>query len=445
MHSRILLVDDEEIIQVGITRYLSSKGYSVSQAFSLSQARSMLEKEVFDAVLLDIKLPDGMSLDLIQEITTKFSSTPVIVISGMADVSTAVKAMRLGATNFITKPMEIEGLGLSIQKCLEHEELKKIESRSRRLKKAPLEPYFGNSPKSLQVRKFAEVASKNDSVVLLTGETGTGKGVLAKWIHENSSRASGNYVELNCSALRGELLRSELYGHTRGSFTSALKDREGLIEVADNGTLFLDEIGDMELSVQAELLKTIEEKSFRRIGENKIRTSKFRLICATNKKLLEESEIGKFRTDLYYRICVFPIELPALKERKEDIPGFAENILLSFGYQKFPLDSEVLKHLIDYSWPGNIREMRNILERALLLAQGKDLKIEHFPGLTCKSAVIDEKIEECTLKEVERKHIIRIVNRYDQDLARASKVLGISLEVLKSKLESFDYFAFARA
>lgn len=443
MHSRILLVDDEEIVQIGITRYLSSKGYSVSQAFSLSQARSMIEKEVFDAVLLDVKLPDGISLDFIQEITAKFCSTPVIVISGMADVSTAVQAMRMGATNFITKPMEIEGLGLSIQKCLEHEELKKRESRSRRLKKAPMEPYFGNSPKWLQIRKFADVASKNDSVVLLTGETGTGKGVLAKWIHENSSRVAGNYVELNCSALRGELLRSELYGHVRGSFTSALKDREGLIEVADNGTLFLDEIGDMELSVQAELLKTIEEKSFRRIGENKIRTSRFRLICATNKKLLKESETGKFRTDLYYRICVFPIELPALRECKEDISGFAENILFSFGYQKFPLDSEVLKYLTDYSWPGNIREMRNILERALLLAQGKDLKIEHFPGLTCKPADIEERIEECTLKEVERKHIIRIVNRYDQDLSRASKVLGISLEMLKSKLESYDYFAFA--
>jgi DNA-binding NtrC family response regulator len=227
MHSRILLVDDEEIVQIGITRYLSSKGYSVSQAFSLSQARSMIEKEVFDAVLLDVKLPDGISLDLIQDITAKFSSIPVIVISGMADVSTAVQAMRMGATNFITKPMEIEGLGLSIQKCLEHEELKKRESRSRRLKKAPMEPYFGNSPKWLQIRKFADVASKNDSVVLLTGETGTGKGVLAKWIHENSSRVAGNYVELNCSALRGELLRSELYGHVRGSFTSASRTGRG--------------------------------------------------------------------------------------------------------------------------------------------------------------------------------------------------------------------------
>ncbi len=443
MQSRILLVDDEEIVQIGISRYLCGKGYSVSQAFSISQARSMIEKEVYDAVLLDIKLPDGTSLDLIQEITARFSSTPVIVISGMADVSTAVKAMRLGATNFITKPMQIEGLGLSIQKCLELEELKKKENRSRRLKKTPSEPFFGNSPQSMQIRQFAEVASNNDSVVLLTGETGTGKGVLAKWIHDNSSRAAGNYVELNCSALRGELLRSELYGHARGSFTSALKDREGLIEVADNGTLFLDEIGDMELSVQAELLKTIEEKSFRRIGENKIRTSKFRLICATNKKLLEESETGKFRIDLYYRICVFPIDLPALKERKEDISGFAENIMLTFGYQKFPLDQEVLKHLIDYSWPGNIREMRNVLERALLLAQGKDLKLEHFPGLTCKSDIIDEKNEECTLIEAERKHIIRVMNRYDQDLVRASKVLGISLEMLKSKLESFDYFAFA--
>lgn len=443
MHSRILLVDDEEIVQIAITRFLSGCGYDVTQAFSMKQARALIEKEVFDVILLDVKLPDGISLDLIQEINSKFSSTPVIVISGAADVSTAVKAMRLGATNFITKPMEIEGLGLSIQKCLEHEELKKKEYRSRRLKKASVEPYFGDSPKSLQIKKIAEVATNNDSVVLLLGETGTGKGVLAKWIHENSSRAAGNYVELNCSALRGELLRSELYGHARGSFTSALKDREGLIEVADNGTLFLDEIGDMELSVQAELLKTIEEKSFRRIGENKIRTSRFRLICATNKKLLEESETGKFRTDLYYRICVFPIELPALKERKEDIPGFAENILRSFGYQYFPLDHEVQKYLLDYSWPGNIREMRNVLERALLLAQGRKLTFEHFSGLNCKLAVFDDTSEACSLKEIERKHIIRMVNHYNQDLVRASKVLGISLEMLKAKLESFDYFAFA--
>lgn len=442
--SRILLVDDEEIIQIGISKYLSNSGYNVTLANSLKQARLKIETEVFDAILLDIKLPDGTSLDLIKEIATKFSSlTPVIVISGVADVNTAVEAMRMGATNFITKPMQIEGLGLSIQKCLEHEELKKKESRAQRLKKTSLEPYFGTSLKSLQVREFAEVASMNDSVVLLLGETGTGKGVLAKWIHEHSSRVAGNYVELNCSALRGELLRSELYGHARGSFTSALKDREGLIEVADNGTLFLDEIGDMEMSVQAELLKTIEEKSFRRIGENKIRTSRFRLICATNKKLLDESEIGKFRTDLYYRICVFPIELPALKQRKEDIPGFVENILLSFGYQNLPLDQEIMNSFMEYSWPGNIREMRNVLERAILLSLGKSLKIEHFPGLTSKSMMIEETNENCSLKEIERKHIIRIIKRYNQDMVTASKVLGISIEMLKAKLESFDYFAFA--
>lgn len=443
MHLKVLLVDDEEIIQIGIKKFFTPLGIQTVSAGSLQQARDMVEKELYDAIILDVKLPDGISLDFIQEIIKKGISTPVIVISGIADVATAVKAMRLGAANFITKSIDIDVLGLSIQKCLEHEELKKKESRSKRLKNSQKEPYFGSSPKSRQIQLFAEVAAQNDSVVLLLGETGTGKGVLAKWIHEHSSKASGNYVELNCSSLKGELLRSELYGHARGAFTSALKDREGLIEVADNGTLFLDEIGDMDLSVQAELLKTIEEKSFRRIGENKIRNSRFRLICATNKELLKQSESGKFRSDLYYRICVFPIELPALRDRKTDIPGFVENILVSFGYQNFPINSDLLQHLTNYCWPGNIREMRNVLERALLLSQGKELTIDHFPGIAAGAMHTEENTEMVTLWEVERSHIMKIMKHCNHDLVNTSRVLGISIDTLKAKLESFDNLAVA--
>ena len=441
MGTKILLVDDEDVIQIGLSKYLGKLGYSVSKAYTLKQARQLIETEIFDTILLDVKLPDGISLDLIQEINSSGEDVPIVVISGVSDIQTAVKSIQAGAANFITKSVEIEALGLSIQKCLEHTKLKKQEARSKRLNMSPVQPYIGNSTQGKQVGKFAEVAARNDSVVLLLGETGTGKGVIARWIHEHSDRSSGNYVELNCSALKGELLRSELYGHARGSFTSAVKDREGLIEVADHGTLFLDEIGDMDLSVQAELLKTIEEKKFRRIGENKLRTSNFRLICATNKNLLQGAENGKFRTDLYYRICVFPIELPALSARKKDIPGFLKNFLISFGYENLPLGPELLRKLINYSWPGNIREMRNVIERAILLSQGNKLTLEHFPGITETPETIDESEDIYTLSEVERKHILKIMDLFNDDLTEASKVLGISIDALKSKLNNFDYVA----
>ena len=442
MNPNILIVDDEEVIQAGLQRYLGKAGFRTTRAYSLREAREKIDTTAFNAILLDVRLPDGMSLELIQEIGAKYEDVPVIVMSGVADIPSAVKAIQSGAVNFITKPLEIEGLGLSVCKCLEHEELKKQEIRSKRLKKVAPKPFFGVSAQSKRLNYFADVAAKNESVVLLLGETGTGKGVLAKWIHENSSRASGSFVELNCSALRGELLKSELYGHCRGSFTSALKDREGLIEIADGGTLFLDEIGDMDLGVQAELLKTIEEKKFRRIGENKIRTSDFRLICATNKSLRQESDAGKFRSDLYYRICVFPIEMPSLRERRDDIPGLLKYFLQGFGYTRLPLNSNLLNSLVAYPWPGNIREMKNVLERALLLSQGKSLDSEHFPGLETGAKLLHE-FDQCTLKEMVQMHIERTMERFNNDVAAASRCLGISVKALKDRLKAQDFIVAA--
>ncbi len=441
---KILLVDDEEATLFGYTRYLSKSGFTTVSAKSLKEAKSHTTTELFDGILLDLRLPDGNAIDWIAELHSTQENMSIIVITGTNDIPTAVKAMKYGAHNFLTKPVTMEDLVTSLRKSLEVEELRKRDGIYQRLASQKTEPYFGKSPAIEKVMQYANVAALNNTVVLLYGETGTGKGILARWIHEHSARKNETFVEVNCSSLKGELLRSELFGHAKGAFTSAIKDRSGLIEIVDGGTLFLDEIGDMDLEVQAQLLKTIEEKSYRRIGENKLRTSDFRLICATNRNLTEESLNGHFRKDLYYRICIFPINLPPLQDRKEDIPDLVKHILRSYGYETFPLDPMVEKLLIEYYWPGNIRELRNMIERALLLAQGITLSVTHFPGID-QSFPVQENIEQgevdeaWNLEEIEKNHILKALKHFDGDKYEASNALGISLSSLYRKLDKIQH------
>jgi len=265
----ILIIEDDEAAVFGYTSYLADYGYQITTASTLKEADTIIEKTSFDVILLDLRLPDGNALYWIPKQKNLFPQMPIVVISGMSDIPTAVQATKNGAENFLTKPVEMADLKSAIDKCLELNVLRKKHSIQQRLAKVE-ELCFGTSTKIIELLAYCRMAAANDSVILLQGETGTGKGVLAKWIHENSDRKSEAFVELNCSGLKGELLKSELYGHVKGAFTSAVKEREGLIEVADGGTLFLDEIGDMDIEVQAQLLKTIEEKSFRRIGENRL-------------------------------------------------------------------------------------------------------------------------------------------------------------------------------
>lgn len=410
----ILIVEDDEAAVFGYSSFLSDIGYTVSSAASLKEACSIIETDLFDAILLDLKLPDGNALHWIPTQKQRYPHVPIIVISGMGDIPTAVQATKNGAENFLTKPVEMGHLKTALEKCLELNILRKKDTVQQRLSRNEI-PCFGTSKKILEMLDLARVAARNDSVVLLQGETGTGKGIFAKWIHENSPRSLEAFVELNCSGLRGELLKSELYGHAKGAFTSAVREREGLIEVANGGTLFLDEIGDMDLDVQAQLLKTIEEKSFRRVGENRVRKSNFRLICATNRNLLQETKNNRFRSDLYYRICVFPITLPTLRERVDDIPELVAYMLKGFGYSSFPLSPTVISILQGYAFPGNVRELKNMLERAVLLSQGQELAPQHFPGL---SGVHPSMVEDATvekLDDVEKQHILKILNKYKGD------------------------------
>jgi len=312
--------------------------------------------------------------------------------------------------------------------------------------------YFGSSPSIESVKDDINAVEATECAVLILGETGTGKSVLARRIHDNSPRSGKAFVDINCSALRGELLKSEILGHVRGSFTGAVNDRVGLVEAANGGTLFLDEIGDMPTDVQSLLLKIVEEKTFRRVGENKQRKSDFRLICATNRNLRVAVTAGKFREDLFYRINTFHITLPSLRNRREDIPGLVEYLLKKMGYTE-PLSGETMEQLTLYPWPGNIRQLQNGLERALIYANGEPLAPEHFadvvsprdtPPSTIGEAVAEggadadvQALAGWKLDDIERVHILRALERFDGDKMRASEALGVSLSTLYRKLDKF--------
>lgn len=436
MKPKILMVDDDTAARFGFSKYLGASGYEVQTASTLSEARDAVDANRFDAILLDLRLPDGNGNDWIPELRAKKPHTAIVVITGNGDVQSAVHAMKNGADNFLTKPVDMQDLDVFLQKSIEVGGLRRKDSIQRRLKKKE-KPFFGQSEIVRQTLEHVDLASENDSVVMLQGETGTGKGVLARWIHENSGRSENAFVEVNCSGLKGDLLGSELFGHVKGSFTSAVKDREGLIEVADGGTLFLDEIGDMDIGVQAQLLKAIEEKEFRRIGETRMRKSDFRLICATNKDLAEEVEKGNFRTDLFYRINIFPIHIPSIRERREDIEGMAKNILREFGVDTPEISSEVMEKLESYSWPGNIRELRNMLERALILSRGNQMTTAAFPGLKSSLQAASPEIngDVMDLEELELQHIQKVMKQFGNDTVKASKALGISRASLYRKLK----------
>ncbi|MDR3013406.1 MAG: sigma-54 dependent transcriptional regulator [Chitinispirillales bacterium] len=308
------------------------------------------------------------------------------------------------------------------------------------------ELYFGLSPCIKKAKCYINVATTGCCAVLLLGESGTGKSLIAQWIHRHSSRRDREFTGINCSGLKGDLLKSELFGHVRGAFTGAVSDRQGLIEMADGGTLFLDEIGDLDISVQCQLLKAIEEKTYRRVGENIQRTSDFRLICATNRNLFEAIEEKTFREDLYYRINTLTISLPPLVKRSEDIPGLLNHLLTKMGYAGSPLKDDVIEALSQHRWRGNVRELRNALERALAFAQGKNLTLEHFSDVFEETSIAlmeneafpaEERKKQTvnwSLSKWEKAHIMRTLHHFGSDKIKTSAALGISLSSLYRKL-----------
>jgi DNA-binding NtrC family response regulator len=432
----VLLVDDEPATRFGFSKFLNRAGYDTVTAATLGEAKQKLAEERFEAILLDMKLPDGNGLDWIKAIRPDNPDLPIVLITAHGDIPLAVEAMRNGADHFLTKPVNMNELDVFLRKSLELGALRRETRTSQRLKSRS-EPCFGESPVMKTVLELVTLGAAGDTPILLYGETGTGKGVLAHWIHDHSARADAPFVEINCTSLKGDLLTSELFGHARGAFTSAVNEKQGLIDAADRGTLFLDEIGDMDMIVQSQFLKVIEEKQFRRLGEVKVRKSDFRLICATNKNLPDETEKGCFRKDLFFRINVFPIRLPPLRDRLQDMRPLIDELVRQFAKKPVEISPEVLELLSRYTWPGNIRELRNVLERAFLISHGEP-QPRHFSELVSAGQGLgNPTASSVELERVEERHIQNVLRNFSGDTKKAAEALGISRAALYRKLEKY--------
>ena len=370
--SKILIIEDEEPIRRVLVRILNEEdsNFEIYQASDGKKGLDLIKKESFDLVLCDIKMPKVDGIELLQRTRKTDSTLPFIMLTGHGNIETAVESMKLGAYDFISKPPDLNRLINSVRNALEKKELV-TENRILRQKVAKKYEIIGNSKSVMEIHAVIDKVAQTEARVLITGESGTGKELVAHNIHESSTRSKGTFIEVNCAAIPSELIESELFGHLKGSFTSAIKDRQGKFEAANNGTLFLDEIGDMSLAAQAKVLRALEESKIQRVGSQKDISVDVRVIAATNKDLKKEIENGNFREDLYHRLAVIMIEVPELSKRKSDIPilisHFSKLISKEQGIETKEFNSDSLKLLEDYEWSGNIRELRNVVERLIIL------------------------------------------------------------------------------
>jgi DNA-binding NtrC family response regulator len=439
----VLVVDDEAAIRFGIRDFLEAHGFDVLEADSCQAARERIREQP-DVVLLDFRLPDGDALGLLATLKDDEPDIPVVVLTAHASVDIAVQAVKLGAEQFLTKPVELPAVLVLIERMLDNVRVRRSQ-RARRTQEAPelRDPFLGESRLIRELEATARRVLASDSPVLLQGETGSGKGVLAAWLHAQGPRAEEPFVQLNCAGLTAQFLETELFGHERGAFTGAVARKLGLLEVAHHGTVFLDEIGDVDPSVQPKLLKVLEEKRFRRMGDVEDRRVDIRLIAATHQDLAERVRTRHFRSDLFFRISTLPLGLPALRERPEDIPHLAwallAHIARQLGRPPMTLSPAARAALQGYAWPGNIRELRNVLERAVLLSsrdtlEASDLRFD--PGLGEPGAPEEDPLS-LTLEEVEKRHIQRVLAAEGGHVERAARRLGLPRSSLYHKLKRY--------
>lgn len=374
----ILIIDDEKAIRNVLKEILGNEGFSVEEAPDGEEGLKKFSAGSFDVVLCDIKMPKLDGIEFLQKVMETGSDTPVIMISGHGNIETAVEAVKKGAFDFISKPPDLNRMLITIRNAMDKTTLVK-ETRVLKRKVSKVQEMIGESEAISQIKETIEKVAPTDARVLITGENGSGKELVARWLHEKSNRASGMLVEVNCAAIPGELIESELFGHEKGSFTSAIKQRIGKFEQANGGTLFLDEIGDMSLNAQAKVLRALQEGKITRVGGEKEIPVDVRVVAATNKDLLEEVNEKRFRLDLYHRLGVILIHVPSLNERRNDIPllvdKFLADIAAEYGQAKKDIHPQALKALQDHNWTGNIRELRNVVERLVILS-GKEILAE---------------------------------------------------------------------
>lgn len=440
---KILAVDDDEIILFAVRDFLELQGYLVDEAETCAETEIKYRADFYDAVLLDYSLPDGNGLDLLPKLKAIDSRIPIIMLTGYASIELAVRAIQLGAEQFLTKPLDLPALLVVLERALENERnrRKQMVRDSREQPQRTVDPFIGQSSAIRTLEEQSRLVAATESPILIQGETGTGKSELARWLHRQSSRTAEPLLELNCGGFTKEFLETELFGHEKGAFTGAINAKVGLLEAAHRGTVFLDEIGDMDLQIQPKLLKVLEEKRFRRLGEVQDRKVDFRLIAATHQKLERLVQDQLFRADLFYRISAIQIVVPPLRERSEDIPSFAQRLLdrltTECGREKMYLSQSALVKLQKHSWPGNIRELRNVLERALMGAKSAKINALDLDFAASPRSSNDEEFSHMTLKELERHYIIQILNEEGGHVDRAAKRLDIPRSTLYQKLKAY--------
>jgi DNA-binding NtrC family response regulator len=442
----VLVVDDEKLIRWSLRERLQAAGYHVSEAGDGAEALRRVD-EGADLVLLDLKLPDVDGVTVLKQIKELTPETPVILMTGLPSVKTAVEAMREGAYHYVNKPIDLDELLHLAEKALETTRLTR-EVRDLRAKSS--EPYafdriIGESPAMQGIRTLlGKIAASRATTVLLTGESGTGKDLAAKAIHFASDRAERPFQNITCSALAETLLESELFGHERGAFTDAKQQKKGLLELADGGTVFLDEIGEMAPSLQSKLLRFLESKTFKRVGGSTDITVDVRLIAATNRKLEESVAAGQFRGDLYYRLRVLPVELPPLRERKGDIPPLVNSYIGLFNkeFKKSVrgISAEALRALETMPWPGNVRELRNAVERAMLLTESRELTpVDFLMGapVQASGSVFELPPGGVDLEELERDLVRQALRRTGRNQTQAARLLGMNRDQIRYRIEKF--------
>ena len=457
---RVMVVDDDAVLRKLVSDQVARMGFDSAAAASGEEALDALSKSDFDVVLLDIRMPGLSGLDALREIRKLEDPPEVIMLTADTSLGTGLEAMRLGAYDYLTKPSTLDEIEAVVRKADEKRRLVRQNASLKDAVRRPSEEAQGSLVyKSREMEglvALAETAARADSTVIITGESGTGKDVLARFIHARSSRADQPVIDVNCAALPETLFESEFFGHERGAFTGATSTKRGLIEAADASTLFLDEVGEMPAQTQVKLLRFLEEGRFRRVGSTRDRASDVRVIAATNRNLAEDVTAGRFRADLFYRLNVISLHVPPLRRRRDDIPALVEHFLAlyreRFNRPALDLSEEARRRLESYDWPGNVRELRNCLERAAALATEDLIEAEQVmpPARVPEGANADNASSSAegspssstaapvTLEQLERQHILRVLEEAGGNRERAAAILGISARTLYRKLREYE-------
>lgn len=434
----VLIIDDEEALRKLLSRIVSLEGYDVQQAETLKEGLDVLKRKEVAVLLCDVKLPDGNGVDFVKQVKAKYPQVEIILLTAYGNISDGVQAIKNGAFDYITKGNDNDKIIPLLSQAMEKATASKKNAIKAESSSTDFSFIIGTSAVIKQTIAVARRISSSNAVVLLLGETGTGKEVFAKAIHGESKRKEKPFVAINCSAFTKDLLEGELFGHKAGAYTGATKDKKGLIELADGGTLFLDEIGELNIDLQAKLLRVLENGEFIKLGDVKTTKVDVRIIAATNRELKKEVAEGHFREDLFYRLNTFTIALPPLRERKEDILPLADFFLKQFGKKEnkegVKLSQEASAALTAHTWKGNIRELRNVMERAIILSDGLQINLSDLPSDIQEPATPANNF---SLAEVEKEHIRKILHYTGNNKAKTAQLLGIGVATLYRKLDEY--------